>query len=131
LGCIASASIYGAWSLLVFIISLFTCSVSVVVLHRFAHRFGIVDKPGGRKQHAHPTPTVGGVAMFGAVLLALFLGDGLKTEITLLLQCAAGLLVLGVLDDKKIGVVTLKIKASISDVAAVQTCPYGGLLRGY
>lgn len=86
--------------MLVFFVALVSCSALILLLRGMAHRFGIVDHPGGRKQHTHPTPTVGGLAMFVAVMLALYWGDAYTEEITLLMGCGALLVVLGVLDDK-------------------------------
>jgi UDP-GlcNAc:undecaprenyl-phosphate GlcNAc-1-phosphate transferase len=60
----------------VFIVSLVSCLVLTFLFRGLAHHFGIVDHPGGRKQHTHCTPLVGGLAMFVAVLLALFTGIG-------------------------------------------------------
>jgi UDP-GlcNAc:undecaprenyl-phosphate GlcNAc-1-phosphate transferase len=65
-----------------------------------AHRFGIIDHPGGRKQHARPTPTVGGLAMYLAVLLVMLWFDVLSGNVAVLMGCAGVLVVLGVLDDK-------------------------------
>lgn len=43
---------------------------------RAARRTGMVDKPSARKQHTMPTPLLGGVAIYLAVILALLLlGD--------------------------------------------------------
>ena len=84
----------------VFIVSMFSCAVLIFLLRVVAHYFGIVDHPGGRKQHEHPTPTVGGLAMFFAVLVALIVDDSLHGNVAILLGCAAALLVLGILDDK-------------------------------
>ena len=84
----------------IFIVSFLCCAVLILLLRNLAHRFGIVDCPGGRKQHTHPTPTVGGPAMFIAVLLALFWKDALHGDVAVLLGCAAALVMLGVLDDK-------------------------------
>ena len=38
---------------------------------RVARRIGMVDKPSARKQHTVPTPLLGGVAIYLAVILAL------------------------------------------------------------
>src|ERR1039458_4824621 len=48
----------------VFIVSMLVCAILILLLRRVAHRLDIVDRPGGRKHHEHPTPTVGGLAMF-------------------------------------------------------------------
>ncbi len=84
----------------VFIISLVNCVALILSLREVAHRWGVVDCPGGRKQHARPTPTVGGLAMYAAVLLALLWVDGMVGSVAVLMGCAAALVMLGVLDDK-------------------------------
>lgn len=84
----------------VFMISLASCSVLILLLRMVAHRYGIVDNPGGRKQHSHPTPTVGGLAMYMAVLLALLWHGGMNDDVEVLMSCSAALVMLGVLDDK-------------------------------
>lgn len=76
------------------------CAILILLLRKLAHRLDIVDHPGGRKQHEHPTPTVGGLAMFVAVLVALIFDNALHGNVAILLGCAAMLVALGVLDDK-------------------------------
>jgi UDP-GlcNAc:undecaprenyl-phosphate GlcNAc-1-phosphate transferase len=86
--------------MLVFFVALASCSVLVLLLRGVAHRFGLVDHPCGRKQHTHSTPTVGGVAMFLGMTLALYFGNAYTGKLKLLVDCAGLLVVLGVLDDK-------------------------------
>lgn len=54
------------------------CIVVSGVVIRFsmtlAGRFGVLDHPGGHKQHDTSTPFVGGVGVVAVVLVALFLG---------------------------------------------------------
>ncbi len=38
-----------------------------------AHKVDLVDRPSARKMHLHPTPLMGGVAIYAAVLIAFFL----------------------------------------------------------
>jgi UDP-GlcNAc:undecaprenyl-phosphate GlcNAc-1-phosphate transferase len=99
--------------MLVFIISLASCVALIYVLRGIAHRYGIVDHPGGRKQHEQSTPTVGGMAMFIAALAAMAVNHSLHGNIAVLLGCAAGLLSLGVLDDKHSLSVSLRIMAQV------------------
>lgn len=75
----------------VFIVSLVSCLVLTFLLRGAAHHFGIVDHPGGRKQHTHPTPMVGGLAMFVAVLLAFLVRNGLTGDIKVLMGCSAAI----------------------------------------
>jgi len=86
--------------MLIFFVALISCVVLVLLLRGMAHRFGVVDNPGARKQHEHPTPVIGGLAMFVAVVLALYWCDAYTEKITLLMACAGGLVALGLLDDK-------------------------------
>ena len=79
----------------------FVCAAGLILVFRaFSHELGLVDHPGGRKQHECPTPVVGGIAMFAAVAIVL-LGFGSCTEKeSVLLWCAAALMLLGLIDDK-------------------------------
>lgn len=103
----------------VFIISMLVCAILILLLRKVAHRLDIVDRPGGRKQHEHPTPMVGGLAMFIAVLAALFIGDALHGNVATLLECAAVLVMLGVLDDKHGLSVSLRMMIQVFLVSVV------------
>ena len=103
----------------VFIVSMLVCAILILLLRRVAHRLDIVDRPGGRKHHEHPTPTVGGLAMFIAVLAALFIGDALHGNVATLLGCAAVLVLLGVLDDKHGLSVSLRMGIQVFLVSVV------------
>ena len=68
---------------------------------RVAVASGFLDRPGGHKGHAAPTPYLGGAALCaGAGAAALALADG-AGRFPALLGAAAGLLVLGTLDDRR------------------------------
>jgi undecaprenyl-phosphate alpha-N-acetylglucosaminyl 1-phosphatetransferase len=103
----------------VFIISMLVCAILILLLRKVAHRLDIIDRPGGRKRHEHPTPMVGGLAMFIAVLAALFIGDALHGNVTTLLECAAVLVMLGVLDDKHGLSVSLRMMIQVFLVTVV------------
>jgi UDP-GlcNAc:undecaprenyl-phosphate/decaprenyl-phosphate GlcNAc-1-phosphate transferase len=102
-----------------FIVSLLGCAALILILRGLAHRLDIVDHPGGRKQHEHPTPTVGGLAMFIAVLVTLIAGNKLHGNVAILMGCAAMLVVLGVLDDKHGLSVSLRMMIQVFLVTAV------------
>ena len=83
------------------IISMLVCVVLILLLRKVAHRLDFMDHPAELKQHEHPTPPVGGLAMFAAVLATLIFIDGLDGKVEILLDCAAALLITGVWDDRK------------------------------
>jgi len=66
--------------------SLVTALVSIPLLIRAGHRYGLLDYPGRHKRHKRPVPYLGGVALFASVWIALlvsrllhpqwFAGDG-------------------------------------------------------
>jgi UDP-GlcNAc:undecaprenyl-phosphate GlcNAc-1-phosphate transferase len=102
-----------------FIVSMLVCSILIVLTRDVASRYGFVDIPSGRKQHVGPTPTVGGLAMFIAVLAALLASDLLHGKIAILLGCAAALVVLGVLDDQLDLTVSTRLMIQVFLVTAV------------
>jgi UDP-GlcNAc:undecaprenyl-phosphate/decaprenyl-phosphate GlcNAc-1-phosphate transferase len=81
---------------------LLTPVVRVVVIH-----FGAVDRPGGRKMHALPTPTLGGLALFLAFVGGLALSSLLFPRLFLSsdafgIAVGAALMVgVGIIDDLK------------------------------
>jgi len=72
----------------------------MLVLRPVASQVGLVDVPGGRKNHAGEVPVIGGIAMF-AGLVAAVLATGTSWHGEAALLVAAGLMVtVGVLDDR-------------------------------
>src|SRR5256885_17074971 len=63
-------------SLLAFFVALFASLVLAVPVRALALRVGMVDLPGPRKVHMQPIPLLGGLAMFGAVMLAILFAFG-------------------------------------------------------
>lgn len=86
--------------MVVFLSTLLLCVLLVLALKKASSKIGLIDHPGGRKQHSSPTPTIGGVAMFVAVALAIYFSETHSAQTSLLLLCAGVLVALGVLDDK-------------------------------
>ena len=56
-------------------------AVLVLALIRPARHYGLVDHPGGRKQHTAVTPLVGGLAIFLTFLLANGLAGGIRAAV--------------------------------------------------
>ncbi|WP_051130420.1 MraY family glycosyltransferase [Arenimonas oryziterrae] len=66
-----------------------------------ANRLGLYDIPGGRKQHELPTPYVGGAVILVAILLSMLIFDRYLTTANLVFcLCSAGLVVVGLADDR-------------------------------
>ena len=57
--------------LIVFLVAAVTTFALTPLVRRLAVRFGAIDAPSERKLHVVPTPTMGGLAMFGGFLVAL------------------------------------------------------------
>jgi UDP-GlcNAc:undecaprenyl-phosphate/decaprenyl-phosphate GlcNAc-1-phosphate transferase len=91
-----------AVGLLAFFIALFASLTLTVPVRAFALRMGMVDLPGPRKVHLQPIPLLGGVAIYGGVLLsALILFSGpAREQIAGILAGATLIAVVGVLDDR-------------------------------
>jgi UDP-GlcNAc:undecaprenyl-phosphate GlcNAc-1-phosphate transferase len=80
----------------------FVLAAAVVwLLIPLAVRFGFVDQPAGRKDHAIPTPVTGGLGMLVAVLVCgAFMFDELGRGSLGFALAASMLVVMGLLDDR-------------------------------
>lgn len=66
-----------------------------------AHRWNLLDFPNGRKDHAHPTPITGGIAMaIGILVTAWATLDHVGAPLLAFTLGSALLIVVGLLDDK-------------------------------
>ena len=79
--------------------------VVAVAAQPIGRTLGLMDQPGGRKQHQVPTPLVGGVALvlalLPALLLALWRAPAAETGMLVwLLLSVTGLFLVGSLDDR-------------------------------
>lgn len=101
-------------SILPVITSFFACFAVVRLGKPVAIKIGLVDRPGGRKQHDGVIPLVGGIAIFIAVAFSTLLLVPIK-DATLLfyILSAALMLMVGVLDDKYDLSVSYRIAAQI------------------
>jgi UDP-GlcNAc:undecaprenyl-phosphate GlcNAc-1-phosphate transferase len=91
-----------AAGMLAFFIALFASLMLTVPVRALALRVGMVDLPGPRKVHMQPIPMLGGLAMYGAVLLAtLFAFDGTARAQSIGIVTGATLVAaVGFLDDR-------------------------------
>src|SRR6266702_2327163 len=94
-GCMAAG-------LLAFFIALFVSLMLVAPVRALALRVGMVDLPGPRKVHLTPIPLLGGLAMYGAVVIAvLFAFSGpARSQIAGILIGATLVATVGMLDDR-------------------------------
>ena len=101
-------------------------AVLTVAARLAGNRAGLLDVPDdGRKQHAIPVPALGGIAVFAAFAIVFAFRYASNTEFanslsdstTALLATAAGVWVLGIIDD--IWPVRAKIKLVVQIIAAV------------
>jgi UDP-GlcNAc:undecaprenyl-phosphate GlcNAc-1-phosphate transferase len=91
-----------AASLIAFSVALFASLVLAVPVRALALRVGMVDLPGPRKVHLEPIPLLGGLAIYGGVLLgvySLFQGEA-RAQIGAILAGATLIAAVGILDDR-------------------------------
>ncbi len=82
------------------LLAAFSAVVALIfLLDPLARRIGLLDRPGGRKDHAAPTPVTGGLAIaIGTIVPALLLTQ-ISPPLAGLGVAAAILLITGVIDD--------------------------------
>jgi UDP-GlcNAc:undecaprenyl-phosphate GlcNAc-1-phosphate transferase len=87
---------------LAFFIALFASMMLTVPVRALALRVGMVDLPGPRKVHMQPIPLLGGLAMYGGVMLAIvFAFDGAARAQSVGIVTGATLVAaVGFLDDR-------------------------------
>jgi UDP-GlcNAc:undecaprenyl-phosphate GlcNAc-1-phosphate transferase len=99
------------------ILAFLLTALLILWMRRPAHRFGLVDDPGGRKRHGAAVPVTGGIAMTVGFFLALALSlPALSRQLVLLVSMAV-LALIGVLDD--VGEVSPRSKLGVQILAAV------------
>jgi UDP-GlcNAc:undecaprenyl-phosphate GlcNAc-1-phosphate transferase len=88
--------------LLAFLIASSASLLLTVPVRALAIRVGMVDLPGPRKVHLKPIPLLGGLAMYGGVMLAiLIVFDGpARAQVIGILSGATLVAVVGFLDDR-------------------------------
>lgn len=97
------------------------------LLRPVAHRLDLLDHPQGRKDHAHPTPVIGGLAIYIGCLAAFIVLQVPHVRDNLAAFSAAALLlvVVGLWDDKRDISWRWRILAQV--VAAVVIIQWGGV----
>jgi len=118
-------------------LALTTTWVATQVLRRFAGTLGLLDHPGGHKQHADPVPAVGGIAIaLGLAVGLAWLGGAVVAKLCGVLVGAAVLLLVGLIDDRRglsprLRFVVQALVAVVMGVAAgVLLGDFGTLLDG-
>jgi UDP-GlcNAc:undecaprenyl-phosphate GlcNAc-1-phosphate transferase len=86
------------------LLSVFFCSLLITYittpsLLRLANKKGLIDRPNERKIHTHPTPHLGGIALFAGVAVTFLLFLNQFSETYVILGGALLLVVIGVFDD--------------------------------
>jgi UDP-GlcNAc:undecaprenyl-phosphate/decaprenyl-phosphate GlcNAc-1-phosphate transferase len=91
-----------AAGLLAFFVALIASLLLVVPVRSLALRVGMVDLPGPRKVHLRPIPLLGGLAMYGAVMIAVLFvfGGPARAQIEGILAGASLVAAVGILDDR-------------------------------
>jgi len=107
----------------VFIISLLVSHGITPLLRIVALKFGFLDQPEHKKSHAHPTPLLGGLAIYLAFLSSMVFVIDIHQTATGLFLGATMLLIVGLVDDKFGMMPELKLSAQI--LAALVAFKFG------
>jgi UDP-GlcNAc:undecaprenyl-phosphate GlcNAc-1-phosphate transferase len=86
----------------------------VVILNPLAFKTGLMDHPGHRKHHANPTPLTGGLAVYLAILVTLFIHDIDLPNKSAYIFSATILVCIGLVDDYKPVSFKVRILAQIA-----------------
>jgi len=95
----------------VMVLTFLGCALAMTWLTPVAEKFGLVDIPNKRKVHSGHVPLIGGLAMFGAMLLSCVLFATYTQTLSLYLISCGFIVFVGVLDDKYDLRVSLRVVA--------------------
>ncbi|OGT32230.1 MAG: hypothetical protein A3E87_05250 [Gammaproteobacteria bacterium RIFCSPHIGHO2_12_FULL_35_23] len=93
---------------------------------RPAYKIGLVDSPGGRKQHSKPVPLIGGVCMFFGFCFSILTLNISLLPYRSLLASGALLSLVGMIDDMH--ELTPQLRIIFQLVAALLMTTWGGLV---
>ncbi|HUJ78851.1 MAG TPA: MraY family glycosyltransferase [Nitrospiria bacterium] len=85
--------------LFIFLLSMSISAGVMPVCHWAALRLGIIDRPDDRKRHARPTPKLGGLAIYAAIVGALAANSVMVRGMEAIVAASTMMLVIGLLDD--------------------------------
>lgn len=107
----------------VFIISFLIAHGVTPFVRMAAIRFGFLDHPEYKKSHAHPTPLLGGIAIYIAFLSSMVFVIDIQNAAIGIFLGATMLLVVGIIDDKFGMMPELKLSAQV--LAALTVFKFG------
>ena len=86
------------WESLVTTVFALVCILLINVLSPAAKKIGLVDVPTKRKDHSHPVPTVGGIAIYLALMIATLVLE-MPPSFIWIIAVASTMVIIGALDD--------------------------------
>lgn len=108
------------------LLTLATTWVATLGLRRLAAALGLMDHPGGHKQHADPVPAVGGLAIaLGLAVGLCWLGVATIVALAPLLIAAMLLLLVGLIDDRR--GLSPRLRFAVQALAALAMALFGGV----
>jgi len=112
---------YGLQLLVSFSLSLILVRLSALC----AGPLGLLDQPGGRKDHAVPTPATGGISIFLALLVTSVIFGRFEHHLDVFFIASIWLLFVGILDDRFD--LSSMIRLLVQAVAAIVMIVFAGL----
>jgi UDP-GlcNAc:undecaprenyl-phosphate GlcNAc-1-phosphate transferase len=100
-------------------------AVLIMFFRRRASGLGLVDVPGGRKQHHDEVPLVGGLGIFGGLVVAALSAGGLLTANAALLAAMSLVMLVGYVDDRN--ELSARTRFLVQAVAALIMIYWGGV----
>lgn len=91
------------FSLLCFVTAFIVTLIAIPPIIYFSRRYKLYDMPNARKEHSNPVPTMGGIAIFSGLMIALLLWFPFRNEVWQVSFFIAIMLLfmLGIMDDMK------------------------------
>lgn len=89
------------FALLCFVTAFVVALLAIPPIIHLSRQYKLYDVPNARKVHSNPIPTMGGIAIFGGMMMALLLWFPFTSELWQIafLVCSTLLFIMGIMDD--------------------------------
>lgn len=110
--------------LIVLIIPMIISFIFTPFAKKIANSLGAIDKPDGyRRMHVEPTPRMGGLAIYIAVIIGVLIFEEKSTEIIGFLIASTIIVIMGMVDDTK--ALPAKLKFLVQVIVAIILYKFG------